>query len=138
MIPRTQNFFSGRPTQFAPHHQDCELPEDTDKRINEDGTIESGCKHLTEELVAFLCRFCDCLVWHTLYVFLKEVIQPMNDLNCSVEPIQYSKILELDRKIRDFQVPQHLRIPVVASAHETDIPSLATRRYTVAMYMDSS
>lgn len=86
----------GRPPALSINHTDCRFPEDLDPAIKPSGAVEMG--------------------WHTW-----KVRYSASCLGISVQHVfntrvpSYSSLLELDRKIRKFNLPAHLQSPMEAS-----------------------
>ncbi|KAI5118223.1 hypothetical protein M0805_000719 [Coniferiporia weirii] len=74
---------TGRPTLFSLNVIDCELPIDRGTSVEDDGTVVQS-------------------VWRWRYRFARDVLTLVVDKLCSARPAKYSEILELDRKVRDF------------------------------------
>ncbi len=55
----------------------------------------------------------------------------INDLISSTGPLAYSKILDIDRKLRELQIPLHLRIPPCGSSWDDDGPLLVLQRFMI-------
>ena len=43
------------------------------------------------------------LVWHWRFRFVRDVLSPITEMNCSAKEAKYSEIESLDLKIREFQ-----------------------------------
>lgn len=76
------------------------------------------------------------LVWHWRYRFAKEVVHHLADIGCRTGPVKYSEVLELDRKIRDFDFPEKLKTPAGGSDWEIDGARLCMRRALVLTMRD--
>ncbi|KAL5527775.1 hypothetical protein ACEPAG_6576 [Sanghuangporus baumii] len=75
---------SGRPRSLNRDAIDCELPEDTDATVLEDGTKISS-------------------VWGLRHRFTKEIVSDLVDRLSSARALRYSEILLFDQKVRDFR-----------------------------------
>ncbi|EGN93676.1 hypothetical protein SERLA73DRAFT_163437 [Serpula lacrymans var. lacrymans S7.3] len=84
-----QSFFAGRPPCMSPDWIDCPFPEDSNEVIGENGQKEMSWR-------IWSCKFTK-LLHHVMTTALGS------------HPPSYSTVLELDRKIRDFPIPPHLR-----------------------------
>lgn len=51
------------------------------------------------------------LVNNWSYRFARDILAPISRTLCSVHPVKYKDILELDRKIRDFETHPHIQRP---------------------------
>lgn len=84
------SFTSGRPPSTALSFVDCDLPDDNEDQVGSDG----------EKLMGYQR-------WN--YEFIKLLSQVMATAFTS-RPPPYAAILDLDRKLRDFDVPPYLRL----------------------------
>ncbi|KAL5507868.1 hypothetical protein ACEPAH_5486 [Sanghuangporus vaninii] len=75
---------SGRPRSLNRDSIDCELPEDTDATVLEDGTKISS-------------------VWDLRHRFTKEIVSGLVDRLSSARALRYSEILLFDQTVRDFR-----------------------------------
>ncbi|KAG2157850.1 uncharacterized protein EDB93DRAFT_1078285 [Suillus bovinus] len=90
------SIINGRPPALSINHTDCWFPEDLDPMIKPSGAIEMGWH-------AWKFRYsASCLGISVHHVFNTRVPS-------------YSALLELDRKIRKFDLPSHLQSPMEAS-----------------------
>ncbi|ETW86659.1 hypothetical protein HETIRDRAFT_308468 [Heterobasidion irregulare TC 32-1] len=85
------SFSFGRPPTTMPSFIDCELPVDDEDRLKEDGTKDLGFQRWS---------FLYCQLLHTVMCTAFGAKSP-----------PYITILELDRRIRDFIIPEFLRPP---------------------------
>lgn len=83
-VDKWKSLESGRPAIFNLEEVDCEFPEDKEATLSNEGTIVSGFQR-----------------WK--HRFTKEVLAPIAQQLCLVRAIKYSELLELDRKLRDFE-----------------------------------
>ncbi|THU97411.1 hypothetical protein K435DRAFT_828690 [Dendrothele bispora CBS 962.96] len=83
------SFHYGRPPSLSRVYIDCPLPEDPEEYVGEDGKKEIGFHSWTFQYT----------------YFMHNVIETA--FGCNSPP--YSLIIDIDRQIRDFPVPQHLR-----------------------------
>ncbi|KAG2344031.1 hypothetical protein BDR05DRAFT_1019117 [Suillus weaverae] len=90
------SIINGRPPALSINHTDCWFPEDLDPTIKPSGAVEMGWH-------AWQFRYsASCLGISVQHVFSTRVPS-------------YSALLELDRKIRKFNLPSHLQSPMEAS-----------------------
>ncbi|KAG1769517.1 hypothetical protein EV702DRAFT_1140943 [Suillus placidus] len=90
------SIINGRPPALSINHTDCWFPEDLDPTIKPSGAVEMGWH-------AWQSRYsASCLGISVQHVFNTRVPS-------------YSALLELDRKIRKFNLPSHLQSPMEAS-----------------------
>ncbi|KAG1741151.1 hypothetical protein EDB19DRAFT_739063 [Suillus lakei] len=90
------SILNGRPPALSINHTDCWFPEDLDTTIKPSGAVEMGWH-------AWKFRYsASCLGISVQHVFNTRVPS-------------YSALLELDRKIRKFNLPSHLQSPMEAS-----------------------
>ena len=55
------------------------------------------------------------------------------DLFSGIEPVRYSQVLELDRKISEHVNPPHLQVPPDGSSMEVDGPLLIMQRHSLTV-----
>ncbi|KXN83717.1 hypothetical protein AN958_00859 [Leucoagaricus sp. SymC.cos] len=87
-------FFSlalGRPPCIQLSYVDCELPEDDEATLDENGNPLIG-------------------YYRWKYEFVKETISTVLEQSLTAETPQYQTILELDRKVREKRLPPHLNV----------------------------
>ncbi|TDL21374.1 hypothetical protein BD410DRAFT_898957 [Rickenella mellea] len=96
-----QGLASGRPMMFTLRSADCQFPVDDEETIDENGTVQMGCRR-----------------W--MYRFARDILYDVNMLSCSIGAIKYSEILELDRKVRETVIPKKLQIPSAGSDWKSD------------------
>ncbi|KAG0709249.1 fungal-specific transcription factor domain-containing protein [Suillus ampliporus] len=87
---------NGRPPALSINHTDCRFPEDLDPMIKPSGAVEMGWH-----------------VWKFRYSASCLGISVQHVFNTRAP--SYSALLELDRKIRKFDLPSHLQSPMEAS-----------------------
>ncbi|TDL25161.1 hypothetical protein BD410DRAFT_765770 [Rickenella mellea] len=83
---------TGRPLPHNLSFIDTQFPDVCDHIVDLDGSLVADSAH-----------------WK--FRFAKEVLYEVNKVACSVAPVKYSQILEMNRKIRAFDFPHFLRIP---------------------------
>ncbi|KAF4604485.1 hypothetical protein EYR40_003259 [Pleurotus pulmonarius] len=83
------SFSFGRPSSILLAHVDCEFPKDNEEVINSQGQAEMG--------------------FHPWCWRYSALLQSVISTAFVPKPPPYATILELDRKIRDFPIPSHLR-----------------------------
>ncbi|KAF9457528.1 fungal-specific transcription factor domain-containing protein [Collybia nuda] len=88
---------NGRPAALMVQHSDCQFPEDLEPSLTKvSGEVELG-------FHAWKFRYAaTCLSASVLHVF-------------NTKPTPYSALLDIDKTIRKFPIPNHLRSPVRAS-----------------------
>ncbi|KAI0032311.1 fungal-specific transcription factor domain-containing protein, partial [Vararia minispora EC-137] len=81
---------TGRPPVLNIAQSDCRFPEDRDTVVNSQGQLEPG--------------------WHKWkWMYNANCLTPSLQRTFSVRPLSYSSLLELDKRIRSFPLPEHLR-----------------------------
>ena len=96
-----QSLGSGRPTTFSPDAIDCEFPEDKEAIIAADGTVvPSGELYPILGLNKLLILL--DVVWRWKHQYAKEILAVVTARLCAAQPLKYSEILDLDRKVREF------------------------------------
>ncbi|KAK7464152.1 hypothetical protein VKT23_006318 [Stygiomarasmius scandens] len=83
------SFHYGRPPSLSRAYIDCPLPEDTEEVVGEDGKKQPGFHS-----------------WNFQYTFFMHTVIE-TAFGCNSPP--YSVIIDIDRQIRDFPVPELLR-----------------------------
>ncbi|KDQ19099.1 hypothetical protein BOTBODRAFT_483871 [Botryobasidium botryosum FD-172 SS1] len=81
----------GRPPMITFEHVDTALPIDWEERVNAAGQVESSFYRLK-------------------YTYTELLLSTLNTAFGAQRPT-YETILRLDRRIRDFHVPDHMRVP---------------------------
>lgn len=61
------------------------------------------------------------------------LVYQVTDLFSGVEPVRYSQVLEIDRKISEHVTVSHLQVPPDGSSMETDGPLLIMQRVTLSI-----
>ncbi|KAL5487656.1 hypothetical protein ACEPAI_5764 [Sanghuangporus weigelae] len=82
---------SGRPRSLNRDAIDCELPEDTEATVLDDGTKIPS-------------------VWGLRHRFTKEIVSDLVDRLTSARALRYSEILLLDQKVRDFRSDEIVKV----------------------------
>lgn len=92
---------------------DTELPSDPDQTIAEDGSTQPSCKSFwcTVEALGFHDNYASSLVPAWKARFGKEIISAIVEGTTRSSAPKYSVILDLDRKIRDMELPKYARDP---------------------------
>lgn len=134
---------NGRPAALAVQHTDCQFPDDVDPSIGPNKEIEIGCKssfpanvfgginltHLLGSGHAWKLRYgANILTASSYHVF-------------SPRTPPYKSLLDLDKKIRSFPLPSHLRSPVRStdtSRSWNQDPSRAMQQYCAICLRESS
>ncbi|KAI8981354.1 fungal-specific transcription factor domain-containing protein [Trametes punicea] len=104
----------GRPPCMAMSFVDCEVPTEEEVIVNEEDRSETGA----------------VLVW--IWQFTKVIHDVMTSA-FGAKPPTYAKILELDRHVRDFNVPSTLRVPCGAPEQPPPSVSLTMQRLIVTL-----
>ncbi|TDL18166.1 hypothetical protein BD410DRAFT_793469 [Rickenella mellea] len=112
MVMNWQGLKSGRPLVFTLPFIDTELPDDFEQTLASDGSALMG-------------------GWRWMYTFTKEILYEINIMSNRVGSVTYSDVIELDRKIREFEVPQHLQARPTESSWENDGPYAVMQRFLV-------
>ncbi|KAK1228600.1 hypothetical protein PQX77_008350 [Marasmius sp. AFHP31] len=108
------SFSYGRPPNISPVYVDCPLPKDTEEFVNPEGQKETGFHSWIWQYSAFM---------HSIME---------GAFGCTVPT--YAKIVEFDRKIRDFPVSLHLR---VCCANDMR-PDILMQKYMVLCYKETT
>ncbi|KAJ8462374.1 hypothetical protein ONZ45_g17961 [Pleurotus djamor] len=111
------SFSFGRPPSTFLPYIDCEFPKDIEAVTNSEGEPEMGFHPWTYRYTALLQS-----VISTAFV---------------PKPPPYTTILELDKKIRDFPVPMHLR-PKCRVVNQVDAPMLDIQRWFVLIAKETT
>jgi hypothetical protein len=101
---------TGRLATFYLPFVDCELPSDPDSTVDEDGSVLLSCKPyflLFRVLVSMMVT--SVPAWKARYGFhcISAVIQHAQ----TAKVPKYSVVIELDRKIRDMELPKYAQRP---------------------------
>ncbi|TDL18164.1 hypothetical protein BD410DRAFT_753452 [Rickenella mellea] len=107
-----QGIKSGRPLNFTLPFIDTEMPDDFEQALSSDGRIQEG-------------------GWRYMYTYSKEILYELNALSNKVGPVKYSDIIELDRKIHEFGVPDHLQARPTEYSWENDGPYTVMQRFLI-------
>ncbi|TDL18161.1 hypothetical protein BD410DRAFT_900945 [Rickenella mellea] len=110
MVTNWQGLKSGRPLVFTLPFIETELPNDCEQVFASDGSVQAG-------------------GWQWSYMFTKEILSEINAMSSRVGSVKYSDVMELDSKIRDFGVPQHLQARPTESSWENDGPYVTMQRF---------
>jgi hypothetical protein len=109
----SKSIVNGRPPALSINHTDCWFPEDLDPVTKPSGVVEMGCKFcLTMTFPASALRIIGH-IWKFRYSASCLGISVQHVFNKGVP--SYSALLELDCKIRKFNLPSHLQSPMEAS-----------------------
>ncbi|KAJ3573873.1 hypothetical protein NP233_g2152 [Leucocoprinus birnbaumii] len=81
----------GRPPSIRLSYADCELPEDEEATLDENGNPLIG-------------------YYRWKYEFVKEILSDVIEKSLTAEAPQYRTILDLDRKLREKKLPPHLNV----------------------------
>ncbi|TDL18165.1 hypothetical protein BD410DRAFT_831020 [Rickenella mellea] len=112
MVMNWQGLKSGRPLVFTLPFIDTEMPDDLEQVLASDGTVQPG-------------------GWRWMYTFTKEILYEINAMSNRVGSVKYSDVIELDRKIHEFGVPQHLQARPNEYSWENDGPYVVMQRFLI-------
>ena len=101
-----QSFTSGRPPSTSLSFVDCDIPDDDEEQEGGDGQKLMGCTSSFSSRNALTQSRPDHR-WN--YEFIK-VLSRVMAIAFTSQPPPYAAILDLDRELRDFYVPPHLRL----------------------------
>ncbi|KAL5480278.1 hypothetical protein ACEPAI_1548 [Sanghuangporus weigelae] len=107
VLDKGKSLESGRPAMFNLREVDCEFPEDREATLDEQGQQIPG--------------YC-----HWKYGFVKELLAPIAEQLCQAKPSNYSEILDLDRKVREY--PTHHTLQSRVGDFDEDVAT-DLRRY---------
>ncbi len=99
-----QSLATGRLATYSLPFVDCELPFDPDQTIAEDGSTQPSCKHLHNYTSFQNVLFC-VLVPFWKARFGAECVSAVVQGTLTSRAPKYSIILDLDRKVRDMEIP---------------------------------
>lgn len=115
---------------ISPQYVDCPMPKEANLTA-EESSREAGCTYICSLLVPFTdWKTVHSWVWR--YTTLVHTV--MATAFGSKNP-PYNVILELDRKIRDFPVPERLQLCVPLS--DSIAPIHYMQRWSVVLYKDT-
>ena len=81
---------------------DCKFPIDIDATVDSKGNTIPSCRSFLS-LLRIQTFSKDFLAWDFKHRFSRDVISKVTEKLCSAAPVKYSDILELDRRIREFE-----------------------------------
>ncbi|KZV89930.1 hypothetical protein EXIGLDRAFT_838173 [Exidia glandulosa HHB12029] len=102
----------GRPPCFTSAQVDAELPEDTERFVGEDGTLQASFRMWTHR-------------------FSKECMLKVMDQAFGVTPLAYGTVLRLDRLIREHPISDSLRLVNVGHLEAAEATALILQRNTI-------
>ncbi|KAI0320858.1 fungal-specific transcription factor domain-containing protein [Amylostereum chailletii] len=109
---------TGRPPALNLSQSDCRFPEDTDSVRNSSGQLEWG--------------------WHTWkFHYAATCLSPSVQRAFAVRPPNYTSLIELDKRIRAFPLPEHLR-PGTETGHGWNTSSSEAMKQFCAVCMRES
>lgn len=131
---------NGRPAALMIQHTDCQFPDDLDPSIKPTGEVDFGC------IFPSFIAFCGALTiyqsghaWKVRYASTCLTASAHHVFSPRTPP--YTALLEIDKKIRKFAMPSHLRSPTRNSetgrSWSTD-PSRAMQQYCALCLRESS
>lgn len=91
---------SGRPVMLRLQEIDCRFPDDDEAIINEDGTKTNSCKQFNSRRAQSSYPDIHFEVWRWRHEYTTTISCIISDKLCSIRPMKYSEVLELDRKVR--------------------------------------
>ncbi len=133
----------GRPPMLNLAHSDCRFPRDLEPHVLSDGSTELGCEH-SPSLQPIVFRSISFFFFHLVHAwkfhYSAACLSVSIQRTFSVRRESYSSILELDKRIRSFPIPSHLRSPVFGfEGRDWDpIPSRALQQFFVPCDRESS
>ncbi|KIK65366.1 hypothetical protein GYMLUDRAFT_159686 [Collybiopsis luxurians FD-317 M1] len=98
----------GRPPAIRPSYMDCEFPTEEETFVDEEGNPQIG-------------------YYQWKYEFCRDILAEVLELTLTAEPPNYQIILDLDRKVRQKSLPQHLNV-FMSPEDEHCTPSAYMRR----------
>ncbi|KAF6761455.1 hypothetical protein DFP72DRAFT_987681 [Ephemerocybe angulata] len=99
---------NGRPAALAAQHTDCQFPEDLEPHIGPNKEMEIGYSHCPIGLTTY-----KRLIGHAWKIRYSANILTASYYHVfSPRTPPYKSLLDLDKKIRAFPIPNHLRSPV--------------------------
>ncbi|KAH9964107.1 fungal-specific transcription factor domain-containing protein [Russula dissimulans] len=100
------SFTSGRPPSTSLSFVDCDLPDENEEEVGNDGERQMNCT-IFFFFTTDLTDFHSDRRWN--YEFIKLLSRVMS-IAFTAQPPPYAAILDLDNKLRDFYVPAYLRL----------------------------
>ncbi|KAF5337739.1 hypothetical protein D9758_016027 [Tetrapyrgos nigripes] len=164
------SFNYGRPPSLSRTYIDCPLPEDTDEYVGGNGK-EIGCEYPLLSSSAFVWFGFSALTHHRFFLFLSPLFFPSTlylrptspHLDLPIHLLHahhhrkrfwphispYSLIIDFDRQVRDFPVPQHLRprchldptemlMATGGREHVKNIQGLSMQRWMTMSYKEAT
>ncbi|KAL5513258.1 hypothetical protein ACEPAH_3656 [Sanghuangporus vaninii] len=110
------NMANGKPPSSVLKYCDCKFPEKGSEYIGEDGRKEKSYWRMRHQM------------GHITYA--------ASDLFSGIQPVRYSQILDIDRKISEFVIPKHLQVPDENDGMEADGPMRIMQRMVAAVCRD--
>jgi hypothetical protein len=105
-----QSLATGRLATFSLPFVDCELPYDPNSTLADDGTVQSSCEHrlflFGYQTVSFTTSWGKSVPFWKAH-FGAECVSAVVQGTLTSRAPKYSLILELDRVIRDMELPKY-------------------------------
>jgi len=111
-----QSLATGRLATFSLPFVDCELPYDPNETLANDGTIQPSCQYQLFHNPLFVTHIRRPVVPFWKARFGAECVSAVVQGTLTSRAPKYSIILELDRKIRDMELPKYAQGPVPEGA----------------------
>lgn len=108
------NLALGRPPSVRLSYIDCEFPLDEEATLDAEGNSLKG-------------------YYQWKYEFTKDIFASVIELTLTAEAPQYQTILELDRKVREKTLPQHLNV-FISPEDEHCTPSIYMKKCLLGQY----
>ena len=67
---------------------------------------------------------------------MSKITYAVSDIFSGIQPVRYTQILEIDRKISELVIPKHLQVPAEGESLEQDGPLLIMQRLVPAVCRD--
>ncbi|KAI0915694.1 hypothetical protein AcV5_003545 [Taiwanofungus camphoratus] len=104
----------GRPPTIQLTQVDCELPFDDEQSVDANGEVRQG-------------------YWHCKMVLFRDVVSQIGEVALSAKPPSYAAILDLDRKIRQSELPS-IKLYLKPDEDEFNNPALSMIKYYMSQY----
>ncbi len=129
---------NGRPPALLIQYADCQFPDDLDPFVKSGGDSELGCKFSLQYSI-FVLIVPTGHAWKFRYAM--ACLAPTVQHIFSTRAPPYSSLLELDKTIRRFGMPAHLRSPSRTSDSSRSwslTPTRAMQQYCALCVRESS
>lgn len=125
LIPILQSLSTGRPPSVTLPYVDCQFPQDDEQRLNINGDKEHSCKRV---LLSTELPLIPPAVGSWGFRFACECVGQVAAKTLTAQVPSYATILDLDRTVREFPVPE---IPAGMLMDNTK-PSAVMSRYVLS------